>query len=500
MFTIKVFEKLGIVKDFIYEVLIWCSGSDPTALEFAPNSEKIKHALYGTLVFIPATIGLFSMTYAISTLTHLVFINILAGITWAIIIFIVDRFIVSTFNKTTNVKTFITSFVTRLILAIFVGIIIGHPVVLLVLDSSLNSQLEKKRAIEYKKYDDQIIIIRNYYDSLNSSLLKKTDSLYAIKGKYVELLTAEQSGHKLNLQNIGSTSGQVGYKDRAKNYQIIVNDFQNRIDKTENNYKAYIKENDLLKTSIIDSIKTVAKRLDSVYSRDYLSRALVLEELKERDSQVIIIEYFIILFFIFLDTIPIVFKAITPSGVYEQIITSEKNIVDGQVPPGFYKYKKQRQLKNISTNNHFEIVSQKFKNIKTQILKKYATLNNGLNFDNSSMDLDENENINDDDSFKNNDFSKDSLFKAIDIDDDFFKFAGQQKTIDIKKSNKFEASSKTTNDKKGVVKIAIYLILILIQGILIYVLTKSIADVGLAALALFFLDFLLRYILKTKIV
>ena len=60
----------------------WLAGADKNILNKCSNSEKTKIAGFGTLVLIPAIVGLFSMTYAISTITSiksLYFLGVLFG-------------------------------------------------------------------------------------------------------------------------------------------------------------------------------------------------------------------------------------------------------------------------------------------------------------------------------------------------------------------------------------------------------------------------------------
>ena len=100
-----------------YRFLILCAGSDEDILKRCPRSEHIKHAGFGALVLVPATLGLFSMTYAISTFVKSPYLYILAGLTWAVIVFIFDRFIISSFRKKSSVLKDVTSltFLSRLV-------------------------------------------------------------------------------------------------------------------------------------------------------------------------------------------------------------------------------------------------------------------------------------------------------------------------------------------------------------------------------------------------
>ena len=92
-------KKTNSLKKPLYNFFVWAAGSDREVLDRCGQSEHIKHAGYGGLVLVPALLGLFSMVYAISTLTDKWWVYTSAGIVWAAIVFVFDRFIVSTFRK-----------------------------------------------------------------------------------------------------------------------------------------------------------------------------------------------------------------------------------------------------------------------------------------------------------------------------------------------------------------------------------------------------------------
>ena len=97
---------------------IWCAGSDQSILEKCPDSERTKHAGFGSLVIVPAVLAFISMSYAVSTLTENATVYFVLGTVWALIVFTFDRFIVSTFRKRKNVARDIFSFAFSLYLPV----------------------------------------------------------------------------------------------------------------------------------------------------------------------------------------------------------------------------------------------------------------------------------------------------------------------------------------------------------------------------------------------
>ncbi len=68
----------------------WLAGADQTILDQVSPSERNKITGFGTLVLIPAIVGLFSMTYALSTVTNSTPLFVTGGIVWFFIILFID--------------------------------------------------------------------------------------------------------------------------------------------------------------------------------------------------------------------------------------------------------------------------------------------------------------------------------------------------------------------------------------------------------------------------
>lgn len=303
---------------------LWLAGSDKELLDKCPKFEKIKHAGFGTLVLIPAILAFFSMTYAISTLTDLTFLYIGAGFCWAIIVLFIDRFIVSSlFKKKEKDISFWVSFATRFIFALFVGIAVSHPVVLLFFENSINQQLTE----DYINLNDSIFQENQVkIDIISEKNKKLRDEIYTRierKDCLEKLLTAEQSGTKVNL-DCGSSSGMPTYgrrageiKEQIKNAEIEIKELQSQFDKI-------IQQNDIEIDKLEKRRQEQLNNISSNFSKDYLSRVKALDKIAEKNgSHVTRVKWFIILFFIFVDILPVTMKAATPRGCYEELVESK---------------------------------------------------------------------------------------------------------------------------------------------------------------------------------
>ncbi|MEI6089423.1 MAG: DUF4407 domain-containing protein [bacterium] len=185
----KIFNK---IKELISKFLIFCSGADKKILqdlsiEQNRNSEQTKMVGVGATVFFTAVFAFFSCSYAMYKVFNndgavSLFLVILIGLIWALMIFNLDRYIVSSMPKSGNIKKQIRMAIPRYILAIFIGLVISEPIVVKLFEDRIKAQInenflkdinEKNKVIEWnvglptiKKDYSTLIKTKNELDSL----------------------------------------------------------------------------------------------------------------------------------------------------------------------------------------------------------------------------------------------------------------------------------------------------------------------------------------------
>ncbi|MGB5274078.1 MAG: DUF4407 domain-containing protein, partial [Flavobacteriaceae bacterium] len=78
---------------------ILCSGSDASLLKSCSEGERNKYAGIGATVFFTAVMAFIAASYALYTVFDNVYTAVLFGLIWGLLIFNLDRFIVSTIKK-----------------------------------------------------------------------------------------------------------------------------------------------------------------------------------------------------------------------------------------------------------------------------------------------------------------------------------------------------------------------------------------------------------------
>jgi hypothetical protein len=82
-----------------------CSGADKKLLESCSEGENTKYVGIGATVFFTAVMAFIASSYALFTVFDNPYIAMGFGVVWSLLIFNLDRFIVSTIRKRDRFKT-----------------------------------------------------------------------------------------------------------------------------------------------------------------------------------------------------------------------------------------------------------------------------------------------------------------------------------------------------------------------------------------------------------
>lgn len=292
---------------------LWCAGADTALLARLPRSETIKQIGFGTLVLVPALLALFAMTYALSTLSGNPLIYATGGVLWAAIVFCFDRFLVSSFRKSGSVTDDVSSavFLSRLAMAGFVGMIVAHPLVMLYFRESIDERLDLER-------QGRMTAIAAAYDAERQGVQEQVVAVEA-EIRQRELL---RDRHQLRLIDeidgvvSGRTTGIPGRGASAEEKKLQLERAERELAAARSRGIARIEELRLQLSGLAGSRREATQSYRQ--SRDYLARVGALEALARESPHVDRLQWFLILFFVFVDVLPILFKGLTPAGPYDE--------------------------------------------------------------------------------------------------------------------------------------------------------------------------------------
>ncbi len=104
-----------------------CSGVDKNLLQGCSEGEQTKYVGIGATVFFTAVMAFIASAYALFTVFDSVYPALLFGVVWGLLIFNLDRFIVSTIRKRDSFLNELIQASPRIILAVIIAIVISKP-------------------------------------------------------------------------------------------------------------------------------------------------------------------------------------------------------------------------------------------------------------------------------------------------------------------------------------------------------------------------------------
>ncbi|HVZ96296.1 MAG TPA: DUF4407 domain-containing protein [Chitinophagaceae bacterium] len=329
------------MKSVLYHFLIFCAGSDEDILQKCPRSEQIKHAGFGALVLVPAMLGFFSMTYAISTFVPNPYLYILAGLAWACIVFIFDRFIVSSFRKKQSILKDVTSatFISRIIFSAFVGVAVAHPLVLLYFRESINVNMDEFAHSKIDSIENAYRLQKNSYQLQNDTIDNNVKALSDTIHTQESILHDEIKGV---VRGDEKTTGLAGEGPTFKYDTAYLHRLYNALAQMKTANEAKKADNNSAMEKL-DSVRA-AKISRLTFSRDYLEREKALSRLSSANPIIRITTGFLILFFILVDILPVTWKGLTNRGPYDEYLNETELRIHNEM-----------QAKMIDSNTDFEI-------------------------------------------------------------------------------------------------------------------------------------------------
>ena len=306
---------------------IICSGSDTDILDNCSIGEQNKYAGIGATVFFTAVMAFIASSYALYTVFDNYFAAIFFGFVWGLLIFNLDRFIVSTIKKRNNIIDELIQASPRIILAVIIAIVISKPLELKIFEKEIDRVLlEQKNDLTLanqnqiaEQFNPTITGLENDIKTLQSQIDSKEAEVNALYDTYISEAEGT-AGTKL----LGK--GPV-YKEKREKHDAALAELQQL--KSDNKAKITATEAQIakLKTDYDSKVSTTQPVIDKFDG--FMARINALGELPWIPS------FFIFLLFLAIETSPIFAKLLSPKGEYdyklEDVETAVKTWVEQKV-------------------------------------------------------------------------------------------------------------------------------------------------------------------------
>jgi len=293
----------------------WCSGADTSLLEKCPTDTG-KYVGIGGTIFFTGVFAFFAASYALFTVFDNVWVALISGLFWGLMIFNLDRYIVSSMRKEgKKSKEFVTA-LPRIILAVIISIVIAKPLEMKLFEKEIKSEIG---LMEEELYAQQEAQVKSRFTGDRSRiqneinvLKEEVDNKTAKRDELMEIARQEADG-----------TGGTKQRNAGPIYKIK----KAEADRVEEELKALTEKNQEIissKYTELASLDTTAGASMAELKRHPIDgpagRMQALQRLTEKNDAIWWANWFIILLFIVVETAPIFVKLISAKGPYDQLL------------------------------------------------------------------------------------------------------------------------------------------------------------------------------------
>src|SRR5690606_368130 len=118
----------------------WCSGAHQDLLIKCPT-ESSKYVGIGATVFFTGVFAMLAASYAMYTVFDNLWPAMGVGLVWGLMIFNLDRYIVSSMRKEGNTGKELLMALPRIILAVLISLVIAKPLEMKIFDKEIRGEL-----------------------------------------------------------------------------------------------------------------------------------------------------------------------------------------------------------------------------------------------------------------------------------------------------------------------------------------------------------------------
>lgn len=302
---------------------IFCSGADTDILEDCSPGEQTKFAGIGATVFFTAVMAAIVGSYALFTVFDNLFTAIFFGLIWGLLIFNLDRFIVSTIKKRNNFFDEFLQATPRILLAVIIAIVIAKPLELKIFEKEINQILLEEKNDLTLENKDQLAL---QYTPTITALQTEIDDLKA------EVTTKEAEVNALYDIYISEAEGRAGtellgkgpvYKEKREKHDTELAALNELRDTNEAKITGIETQIATLATEYQNKVVETQPVIDGFDG--LMARVNALDKLPWLPS------FFIFLLFLAIETSPIIAKLLSPKGAYDLKLEEQESALKSWV-------------------------------------------------------------------------------------------------------------------------------------------------------------------------
>jgi hypothetical protein len=303
--------------------LLLCSGIDLKILEKCPSDEN-KYIGIGATVLFTGVLAFFSAGYALFTVFDSYTLAVIFGLVWGMMIFNLDRYIVSSMKSNGSFGRDLMVAFPRLLMAVLLALVISKPLELKIFEKEIDAELIVMQQEVFKTQEDKIKLryqsqIDNHntqIDILKSEIATKTEN----RDQFVQAAIQEADGTG------GSMNKNLGPIYRAKKKEADL--AQSELDQTIQTNLPLISEHQNEIGTLQENIQNEITALDRSNFGGIAARMEALDRLAQESTAIYLANIFIMLLFISIETAPIFVKLISHRSPYDYLLHEHEHVFE----------------------------------------------------------------------------------------------------------------------------------------------------------------------------
>lgn len=324
------FEIIYSQQRFIFmeklKVFFWrCSGANLALLKRCPT-DSTKYVGIGATIFFTGIFAALAGGYALYTVMGNVWWSALFGVVWGLMIFNLDRYIVSSMRKEGRWWKELLMATPRILLALLISLVIAKPLEMKIFENEIKSELT---VMEQQLFSRQEGEVKNRFEADRQQL---SDEIAALKSEIADKTATRDELRRIAREEADGTGG-TGKRNPGPVYKIKKEN-ADRVDAELSELKA--KNNELISQKLAQQqkIDEALKGEMSAMERQSLdgpaARMEALDRLTSQSEAIYWANLFVILLFIAVETAPIFVKLISNRGPYDNLLKIEEHGFDVQ--------------------------------------------------------------------------------------------------------------------------------------------------------------------------
>ena len=317
------FQKASKITKFLW----WCAGADSFFLMRSPKQDRVKYAGIGGIVFSTGVLAACAGGFAFNTAfgpkgmagdhveSNFWMIAAAFGLLWGLLIFNLDRFIVSSTGKGDGTdKITLKEFgqaIPRILIAIILGFTISKPLELKIIETEVNVELRKQQQEKLDEFN------KNTYAKFKEQIAIIDGEIKKIEEDRNILVQRQKEAEQEYIDQMQGRSGNAGYGPRAKQLEVLKDQKQKEIEDYDQRHATDLTN---LKKQREQKLADQENELNVVNKRNAENLDGLLERISIAHDIGFWLGWALTLIFLSIEMGPIFFKMMMNKGPYDYMV------------------------------------------------------------------------------------------------------------------------------------------------------------------------------------